>query len=47
MDSIDDWCRKMREKAAKAAEANRENNETPNHLMEPRESSEDVEMDTQ
>lgn len=44
-DSIEEWCRRTRERAAKAAESNRESRETTIHA-EAREGSEDV-MDTE
>ncbi|KAH9879031.1 hypothetical protein J1614_002466 [Plenodomus biglobosus] len=45
-DSIEEWCRKTRERAAKAAESKRESRETTNHV-ETREPSVDVVMDTE
>ncbi|KAF2850741.1 hypothetical protein T440DRAFT_479036 [Plenodomus tracheiphilus IPT5] len=45
-DSIEEWCRKTRERAAKAAEPKRESRETTNHV-ETREPSVDVMMDTE
>jgi transcription initiation factor TFIID subunit 3 len=49
VDSIEEWCRKTRERASKAAESARENHEVTNHtgdVVESRE-SEDVVMETQ
>ncbi|KAH7563967.1 hypothetical protein BM1_01014 [Bipolaris maydis] len=43
-DSIEEWCRKMRERAAKEAESKQENRTLPNHA-EIREPSEDVVME--
>jgi transcription initiation factor TFIID subunit 3 len=43
-DSIEEWCRKTRERAAKAAESKQENRNLPNHV-ETREASEDVVME--
>ncbi|KAJ4372425.1 hypothetical protein N0V83_004199 [Neocucurbitaria cava] len=45
-DSIEDWCRKTREKAAKAAESKRESREPTSHVV-TREPSEDVVMETE
>ena len=45
VESIDEWCTKTREKAAK--EAAKENRNTPNHVMETREVSGDTIMDIQ
>lgn len=43
-DSIQEWCRRTRERAAIAAESNRESRETTIHA-ETREGSEDVTME--
>ena len=45
-DSIEEWCRKTRERAAKAAESNQDSRETTNHI-ETREPSVDVVMETE
>jgi transcription initiation factor TFIID subunit 3 len=45
-DSIEEWCRKTRERAAKAAESNQGSRETTNHI-ETREPSADVVMETE
>lgn len=45
-DSIEEWCRRTREQAAKAAEPKRENNQVTNHVK-TREASEDVVMETE
>ncbi|EMD63255.1 hypothetical protein COCSADRAFT_120473 [Bipolaris sorokiniana ND90Pr] len=45
-DSIEEWCRKTREKAAKEAESKQENRTLPNHT-ETKEPSEDVVMETE
>ena len=44
-DSIEEWCRKTREKATKAAESKRDSREPTSHVV-TREPSEDVVMDT-
>ncbi|CAO2656970.1 Nn.00g057730.m01.CDS01 [Neocucurbitaria sp. VM-36] len=44
-DSIEEWCRKTRERAAKAAESKRESREPTSHVV-TREPSEDVVMET-
>lgn len=43
-DSIEEWCRKTRERAAKAAESKQETREPLNHV-DTREPSEDVLME--
>lgn len=43
-ESIEEWCRRTRERAAKAAESKRESRETTNNV-ETREPSADVEME--
>ena len=43
-DSIEEWCRKTRERAAKAAELKQENYDPPSRV-ETRESAEDVSME--
>lgn len=45
-DSIQEWCRRSRERAAKEAEANRDSRETTN-AAETREPSEDIVMSTE
>jgi len=45
-ESIEEWCRRTRERAAKAAESKRESRETTN-TVETREPSADVEMETE
>jgi len=45
-ESIEEWCRKTREKAAKAAESKRESNE-PTHHIDTIEPSADVAMETE
>jgi transcription initiation factor TFIID subunit 3 len=45
-DSIEEWCRRTREKAAKAAESNRESREPTNHV-ETIDTSIDVAMETE
>lgn len=45
-DSIEDWVRKTREKAAKVAESKRESREPTSHVV-TREPSEDVVMETE
>jgi transcription initiation factor TFIID subunit 3 len=42
VDSIQDWCRKTRERSAKLAAS--ENQEHTNHVVDSRESSEEVAM---
>jgi transcription initiation factor TFIID subunit 3 len=44
-ESIEEWCRRTREKAAKAAEAKHDASGTTSRVI-TREPSEDVEMDT-
>lgn len=44
-DSIQEWCRRTREKAAKTAESNRDGQEITSHTV-TREPSEDLVMDT-
>jgi len=44
-ESIEEWCRRTRERAAKAGESKRESRETTN-TVETREPSADVEMET-
>ncbi|KAJ4288122.1 hypothetical protein N0V90_012139 [Kalmusia sp. IMI 367209] len=49
-ESIEEWCRKVRERAAKEAESMRENHDMSEHtedVMESREQSEDIAMETQ
>ena len=46
VDSIDDWCREMREKSAKTAEAARDTRRQSNHVPHSSESSEDTVMGT-
>lgn len=43
-DSIEEWCRKTRERAAKEAESKQDNHNPSNHV-ETREASEDVVME--
>ena len=43
-DSIEEWCRKTRERSAQAAESRQESREPTNHV-ETREPSEDVAME--
>ncbi|KAL6712122.1 hypothetical protein ACN47E_003165 [Coniothyrium glycines] len=45
-DSIEEWCRKMRERAAETAELNRESRETTNYV-ETREPSAEMALDTE
>ena len=45
-ESIEEWNRRTRERAAKAAESKRESRETTNHVV-TREPSEDVVMETE
>lgn len=45
VDSIQEWCRKTRERSAKMAASAAESQEQPNHIVETRENSEDVIMD--
>lgn len=47
VDSIQEWCRKTRERSAKMAASAAESQEQTNHIVETRENSEDVIMDSQ
>ena len=45
-ESIEEWCRKTRERAAKTAESKRESHE-PTHHVETKESSADMAMEVE